>query len=111
MASIRNFINANIELAFLFEIKDGPNGAFWGLLDYQGNKKPRWYALQMLNNLSGNRIMIDGEGTYVSGLASISENKINLILINYDINEKNIEAVPVRFKNLEDGKYKLTKNI
>lgn len=109
LASIRNFINANVDLAFLFEIKDGPNGASWGLLDYQGNKKPRWYALQMLNSLSGNRIMIDGEGTYVSGLASIDENKISLVLVNYDINEKNIEAVPVRFKNLEDGKYRLTK--
>ncbi len=109
IASIRNFINTNIELAFLFEIKDGPTGASWGILDYQGNKKPRWYALKMLNNLSGNQLIIDGEGTYVSGLASKEENKINLILVNYDINEKNFEAVPITFKNLTGQRYRLTK--
>lgn len=108
-ASIRNFINTNIEAAFLFEIKDGPGSSSWGIIDYQGNKKPRWYALQMLNNLEGKRIMIDGEGTFVSALASINENKISLILTNYDEKNKNIEAVPVVFKNLENGKYHLTK--
>ncbi|GAB4218662.1 MAG: hypothetical protein Fur009_0580 [Candidatus Microgenomates bacterium] len=109
LASIRNFINANIEAAFLFEIKDGPNGASWGILDYQGNKKPRWYVLQMLNSLEGNRIMVDGEGTYVSAFASINENKISVILTNYDLAEKNFEAVPVTFKNLDGKKYKLIK--
>ncbi|MCS6956738.1 MAG: glycosyl hydrolase [Patescibacteria group bacterium] len=109
LASIKNFISANIEAAFLFEIKDGPHGSSWGILDYQGNKKPRWYALQMLNNLEGNRIMVDGEGMFVSALASINENKIRLILTNYDINNKNIEAVPVKFVNLDGKKYNLTK--
>jgi len=44
LASIRNFINANIGAAFLFEIKDGPSGSSWGILDYSGNKKPQWHA-------------------------------------------------------------------
>ncbi len=109
IASIRNFINTNIEAAFLFEIKDGPNGASWGIIDYQGGKKPRWYALQMLNNLDGNRLIVDGEGTYVLAIASINDKKISLILTNYDIAEKNIEMVPVTFKNLDGQKYKLTK--
>ncbi len=108
LASIRNFITANLEAAFLFEVKDGPSPS-WGILDYQGNKKPRWYALQMLNLLTGNQIFVDGEGTYVTALASKSEDKIILLLTNYDINEKNTEAVPVVFKNLLPGKYNLTK--
>lgn len=109
IASIRNFINANIEAAFLFEIKDGPNGASWGILNHNGSKKPRWYALQMLNNLSGNQIIVDGEGTYVKALASKSDDKISLILTNYDEKGKNFEAVPVIFKNLAQGKYTITK--
>ena len=108
LASIRNFINANIEAAFLFEVKDGPTLS-WGILNHDGSKKPRWYALQMVNSLSGNQIIVDGEGTYVSALASKSDDKISLILTNYDGSGRNTEAVPVRFKNLAQGKYGLTK--
>jgi len=109
LASIRNFINANIEAAFLFEIKDGPSGHSWGILNHDGSKKPRWYALQMLNGLNGNQIVVDGEGTFVSALASKDDEKISLILTNYDELGRNTEAVPVTFKNLTPGKYKLTK--
>lgn len=63
----------------------------------------------MLNSLDGNRLIVDGEGTYVSAIASINDKKISLILTNYDIAEKNIEMVPVTFKNLDGQKYKLTK--
>jgi len=108
LASIRNFINANIEAAFLFEIKDGPAPS-WGILDYQGGRKPRWYALQMLNLLDGNQIMINGEGTHVSALSSINNEKITVILTNYDQNSRNIELVPVRFRGLTASKYNLTK--
>ena len=108
LASIRNFINANIDAAFLFEIKDGANPS-WGILDHQGNKKPRWYALQMLNSLSGNQIVVDGEGTYVSALASKDGDKISLILTNYDASGRNNEAVPVVFRNLPLAKYTVTR--
>jgi len=108
LASIRNFINANLETTFLFVGKDGPRPS-WGILDYQGNKKPRWYALQMLNSLSGNQIIIEGEGTFVTALASKSDGKISLILTNYDESGRNTEAVPVVFRNLLPGKYRLTK--
>lgn len=109
LSSIRNFINANIEMAFLFEIKDGPSGSSWGVLDYKGRKKPRWYALQLLNKLEGNQLMVAGEGSFVKALASKNEDKIVLILTNYDQKGANFEAVPVLFKNLLPGKYKLTK--
>jgi hypothetical protein len=108
LASIRNFINANLEAAFLFEIKDGPTLS-WGILNYSGGKKPRWYALQMVNALEGNQIFVEGEGTYVSALASKSDLKTTLILTNYDGTGRNTEAVPVTFKGLVNGKYNLTK--
>jgi len=108
LASIRNFINANLEAAFLFEIKDGPFLS-WGILNHDASKKPRWYALQMLNSLGGNQIIIDGEGTYVTALSSKNDDRISLILTNYDGSGRNTEAVPVVFKNLAPGKYNLTK--
>jgi len=109
LASIRNFINANIVSAFLFEVKDGPLGNSWGILNYDGTKKPRWYALKMLNSLSGNQIMISGEGSNVTALSSIDEDKIILILTNYDERGSNYEAVPVLFKNLPNKQYNITK--
>lgn len=108
LASIRNFINADIDAAFLFEIKDGPSLS-WGILNHDGSKKPRWYALQMLNALSGNQLIVSGEGTFVSALASKNSDKITLILTNYDRSGRNTEAVPVTFKNLPPGKYNLTR--
>jgi hypothetical protein len=108
LASIRNFITADLEAAFLFEVKDGPSPS-WGILDYEGNKKPRYYALQMVNNLEGNLIFVDGEGTYVTALAAKSPEKIALVLTNYDEANRNTEAVPVTFKNLTPGAYNLTK--
>lgn len=108
LASIRNFINANLDAAFLFEVKDGPSLS-WGILNHDGSKKPRWYALQMLNSLGGNQIIVDGEGTFVTALASKSEEKISLILTNYDDRGSNTEAVPVVFRNVPMGKYSLAK--
>ncbi len=108
LASIRNFISANIEAAFLFEIKDGPTLS-WGILGTNGEKKPRYYALQMLNSLEGRQIFVEGEGTYVSALAATTGEKTTLILTNYDGSGRNTEAVPVVFENLGQGPYNLTK--
>lgn len=108
LASIRNFITANIEAAFLFEVKDGPSPS-WGILTHDGVEKPRYRALEMLNALEGNQVFIDGEGTYVTALASTTPAKTSVILTNYDQSGRNNEAVPVTFKNLVPGKYNLTK--
>ena len=37
--AIRNFIDANYKLAFLFEIKDGINPS-WGIITNDGKPKP-----------------------------------------------------------------------
>lgn len=102
--AIRNFIGANYKLAFLFEIKDGINPS-WGIITHKGQPKPRYFALKLLNNLSDMRLLVEGEGTYVSALASLSYNRVNLVLVNFDPQEKNIEMVPITLKNLSNGEY------
>jgi len=49
--------------------------------------------------------LVEGEGTYVSALASLSYNRVNLVLVNFDPQEKNIEMVPIMIKNLSNGEY------
>ncbi|MCR4276720.1 MAG: hypothetical protein NUV87_01175, partial [Candidatus Roizmanbacteria bacterium] len=71
--------------------------------------KPRYKALKMLDTLEGNQLIVDGEGSNVSAIASINDVNIVLILTNYDETGRNYEAVPVTFKNLENVNYKLTK--
>ena len=51
------------------------------------------------------RLLVEGEGTYVSALASLSYNRINLVLVNYDPEEKNIEMVPITINNIDNGDY------
>lgn len=106
LASIRNFLNYGYELAFLFEIKDGPNPS-WGILGYNGEIKPRYTALNFLNYLEGEKLMVNGEGSFVKALASKKEENINIILINYDLENKNIELVPLTLINLPNGNYEL----
>ena len=108
VASLRNLLNARLELAFLFEIKDGPTLS-WGILNSDGSPKPRYQALKLLNALEGNQLIVDGEGSNVSAIASENEEKIVLILTNYDQSGRNYEAVPVVFKNLMGTGYNLTK--
>ena len=108
VASLRNLINARLEKSFLFEIKDGPTLS-WGILTYDGQEKPRYKALKLLNSLEGNQLIVSGEGSNISAIASKTEEKISLILTNYDESGRNYEAVPVLFKNLDGTNYKLTK--
>ena len=109
VASLRNLISSKLEQSFLFEIKDGPTLS-WGILTYQGEEKPRYKALKLLNDLEGSQLMVDGEGSNVSAIGSINkDDKIVLILTNYDGSGRNYEAVPVLFKNLDGAKYNLIK--
>ena len=50
-------------------------------------------------------MFVDGEGTFVKAIASTSQNRVNLVLVNYDQSDKNSEAVPITFYNLEPGLY------
>jgi xylan 1,4-beta-xylosidase len=103
-----------INMAMLFSIKDGkdPSGqAFWGrwglfTSDATGNKpKPRYTALVWLNSLGEERLNISGEGSWVNGIAARKGNTYQLILVNYDLQGKHSEAVPVKFTGLANGTY------
>ncbi len=106
IASVRNLIDQKVKYAFTFDAKDGP-APRWGILTHTGEKKPRFEALKFMNLLDGNRLKVDGEGTFVRAIASTSPAKTVTILVNYDQEGKNTELVPVRFTNLVPGTYRL----
>ncbi len=106
VTAIRNFFNAGFDLAFLFEIKDGPTPR-WGILSDTGAEKPRYHALELLNLLEGRDLLVNGEGTYVKALASTTENKTVVVLVNYDKDNKDTELVPVTLSGLHSGSYTL----
>lgn len=113
VSSVTEFID-KINLAFAFEIKDGPppNGGKWGLLTHEQDSnplspKPRFKAFKYLSNLSGSKLLLSGEGTFVSGFASLGGNSIKIILSNFDPANKNIENVPVTISGLEPASYYL----
>lgn len=119
VATVRQLIH-RVDLAFIFEIKDGlsPEGkkywGRWGLLTHEKagpvEKKPKYFALQLLNKMTGTRILLEGEGTWVTGFATKEENKIKVILVNFDQNGGHFESVPLTIKNLENGTYSYREN-
>jgi hypothetical protein len=107
-----------INRGFVFEIKDGPGNekywSRWGLLTHEKwgavEKKPRYRAIEFMNNLYNFRMSLAGEGGFIKGVASIAENgNIRVMLVNYDANGKHTEAVPVAFENLPKGNFSYTR--
>lgn len=101
--------------AFVFEIQDGndPTGRTywgrWGLFTSPttGSKpKPRYWGLRMLDSLADQRLEILGQGSWVKGLAAKTvDDKIQVVLANYDPRGKHIESVPITFAQIQPGKY------
>ncbi len=99
---------------FTFELKDGPSPkgkkywGRWGLLTHENHGleiKPRYQAYQFLNQLEGNRLSLEGEGTWVSTLATKEENKIQVLVVNYDPQNNHYETPPITLENIEPGNY------
>lgn len=110
VAAARTFIG-HVDLATKFEIRDGPEpgGEGWGIVYYDGSEKPTYKALQLLSKLRPEKILISGEGSNVSGIASRDTSGVTLILVNYDPNSVNAELVPIKILNMFPGKYRLTR--
>lgn len=115
VATIRQAINGYEQL-FTFEVVDGPDPAGkkfwgrWGLLTHpsQGiQRKPRYTAFQLLNQLQGKRLFLSGEGTWVTGIAALNDQTIRVILSNYDKSGRNTEKVPLRIDSIPNGNYTL----
>lgn len=115
LATVRKLLG-RADLVFTFEIKDGPPPpgmdkkywGRWGILTnerYGVTPKPRYKALEFLAQLSGERLKVSGEGTWVSGIATKTEDKIQLILSNLDPVEIHSENVPVTISGLNPDTY------
>ncbi|MBI3981000.1 hypothetical protein HY345_03290 [Candidatus Microgenomates bacterium] len=113
IAAMRQLLD-RVKWAFSFEIKDGPADreywGRWGILTHEKyglNKKPKYFALKFLNNLSGDRLKIDGEGSWVTAIATKAADKIKIILVNYDPYGSHSENVPLTINNLPNANYQV----
>lgn len=108
-----------IQRAFVFEIQDGlsPSGeeywGRWGMFTHSSfgaKAKPRYRAMQMLERLGDERLVLLGKGTFVKGLATKSpaDDRILIGLANFDPWGRNTENVPVSVLDLENGNYTVT---
>ncbi len=109
-------MEGKVDKLFNFEIKDGPGNekywGRWGMITHEkwGNPevKPRYKAVQFLNNLNGaSNISIEGQGSWVKAIAKRNDNKIQLMIVNYDHEGKHSEAVPVKVLNLPSNTFTL----
>ena len=114
IAAVSSFENT-IEGSFVFEIKDGPPpfGGKWGLFTHELasrplTAKPRYKAFEYLSKITGDKLSLLGQGSYVRSMAVKTPTGIRVILANYDFSGKNIENVPITFTNLDPYTYDLT---
>jgi hypothetical protein len=110
MAAVaREIISGGPTYLFTFQLKDGPNQENgWGLLGHesQGKKaKPRYFVSNFLQPISGTRLLLTGEGSWTSAVATIRDQTIRVLLINFNPKNSKSETVPVSFINLEPGTY------
>lgn len=109
-------MEGKVDKLFSFEIKDGPGTEkYWGRWGILTNEKfgtpeikPRYRAIQFLNNLnSGENLELTGNGSWVKAIAKKIGNKIAILVVNYDQHGKHIEAVPLKVDNLPWNSFNL----
>jgi hypothetical protein len=116
LISLSTQLAGRIHRLFTFEVVDGPSprssvSSGWGLITHSTNgltTKPRYDAIKFLNRLGGNRLSSQGDGSWVTTLASKNNQTIQVLLVNYDQYNSHIETVPLTFLNIDPGKYTLT---
>ncbi len=110
-AMIRQLISGGPRYVVSFQIKDGPNqqdGTGWGLITHDDNgkkPKPRYSVYNFVDAMAGTRLPVSGEGSWVTGFASVRDNVMRLMLVNFDQAGTHSENVPVMFTNLSAGTY------
>lgn len=109
-------LEGKVDKIFNFEIKDGigPQKYWgrWGMLTHEKWGTPeiklRYRAMQFLNNLIGcTNIEITGQGSWVKAIAKRNDQKIQILIVNYDEYGKHIEAVPIKIVNLPSNSFNL----
>jgi hypothetical protein len=110
-AVIRQLISGGPAFAFSFQPKDGPNqqaGDGWGLIAHEDNGKkikPRYYVYTFIDAMAGKRLNLKGEGTWVTGFASVRDGVVRVLLVNFDRAGNHSETVPVTLTGLAPGRY------
>jgi len=113
LISVATRMSGKIHRLFTFEPVDGPTARSdkstgWGIIKHDGTVKPRYQALEFLNKLSGTRLSTEGNGSWVTSLASKNNSTIQILLVNYDPNSTHAETFPLTLQNLPIGKYQQT---
>lgn len=112
-AVIRQLISGSPEYLVSFQLKDGPgqnDGTGWGLITHDDNglkKKPRYSVYEFIDAMAGTRLLLSGEGSWVTGFATIKDDVMRVMLVNFDQNGNHSEQVPVQFIKLAPGAYTL----
>lgn len=63
------------------------------------------YIYSLLSRMAGNRVLLTGEGTWVTGFASKQTDTIRIMLINFDASGSHTETTPITITNLPNGMY------
>jgi len=108
----RQLLESGLDWLFAFEVKDGPNqgNMGWGLLTHNQaglRTKSRFKAYSMMQNMSGQRLLVSGEGSTVKGWATMNGKELSIIVSNYSLQTGQSESVPIRIEGLNAGKYLL----
>ena len=113
LISLSTRMAGKIHRLFTFEAIDGPTprsdiSSGWGIITHDLKTKPRYFAIQFLNLLQGQRLNSSGDGSWVTSLASLNNKTIQILLVNYDPNNLHTETFPISVQNLTPGKYTIT---
>lgn len=106
-------LDQEIDKLFSFEIKDGPGPeqywGRWGMLTHEKYgvpvKKPRYRAIEFLNQMIGRHVEVSGEGSWVRAFARSTSNGVKVLVVNYDPSGKNQEAIPIEFRALPANEF------
>jgi len=110
LISLSTKLYGKIHRLFTFEAIDGPaprseKCTGWGILTHNGQIKPRYQALQFLNQINGTQLAHEGDGTWVSSLSAKKGAIIQTLLVNYDPQNRHSETVPLTYTSLTPGNY------
>jgi len=115
--AVSTLLEGKVNKIFNFEIVDGPGPekmwGRWGLLTHDKwgppEPKPRYSAIQFLNRMSGNKVNVAGEGSWVKAMAKEKDGVIKVLIVNYDSSGNHTESVPIKFVNLPFSRFTYTR--
>lgn len=112
LISLSTQLYGKIHRIFTFEAIDGPSprseiSTGWGLFTHDQKPKPRFFALQLLNKLSGKLLPSSGDGTWVTSISTKNNSAFQTLIVNYDSENSHVETTPITYQGLTPGRYQL----